>query len=286
MRIWLYTPVLHSYESIMKTPHLAQRVVDLAKETIQYLSLLNKHTDVYRRIQVFYHHFLTSAIASLFLASTHAPFEPGINFGEQCRDEFNMSMVLIEGMSAKSHVSQRLWSTIKELKKYAPNLGLQQDDDPRLRERAALTMAGMARGGLGQPPFDPLSMPNRHGSFSSASAGYQPTPSPGLTPGFGGQNCPPSRMGSLTPQTGGASPQAGGAGGILDQAALPPGGEKLNNNGLLLGAEMLKMYEALSNGVGHGGDDFFTGSADEYAAGAKLMHPFDEGVYTRMRKMF
>ncbi|KAL1875810.1 hypothetical protein Daus18300_003001 [Diaporthe australafricana] len=290
MRIWLYTPILHSATSIDNNPELAQRVVDLAKETIQFLSLLNAHTNVYRRIQVFYHHFLTSAIACLFLASTHAPAKPRY-FGAQCRDEFNMSMVLIEGMSAKSHVSQRLWKTIKELKKWAPKLGLEQDDDPRLRERAALTMAGMARGGLGQPSLDPLSIPNRHGSFSSASAGYQPTPSPGMTPGFVGQNCPPSRMGSLTPQAEAASPHnGGGAGSAQGQLALLPGGEKLNN-GLLLRTEMSKMFEQLSNGFGqgtqiHDGEDFLTGSPDEYSAGGQFMHALDEGVYTRMRKMF
>ncbi|KAI3392844.1 hypothetical protein diail_5050 [Diaporthe ilicicola] len=281
MRIWLYTPVLHNPSSIAKNPALAQRVVDLSKETIQYLSLLNAHTDVYRRIQVFYHHFLTSAIASLFLASGHNPGQ----FSAQCRNEFNMSMVLIEDMSAKSHVSQRLWKTIKELKKYAPRLGL-QDDDPRLRERAALTMAGMARGG--QPPFDPLSMPTRNGSFSSVSAGGQPTPSPGITPGFGGQNCPPSRMGSLTPHTGAASPYDGGA---QDQSGLPPGDGELKN-GLRLRAEMLKIYDAYSNGMGHGvqvqgGNDFFTGSPDEFSSAAgTFMHAFDEGVFTRMKKMF
>ncbi|KAJ0119486.1 fungal specific transcription factor domain-containing protein [Diaporthe amygdali] len=288
IRIWLYTPVLHSSESIQKNPEHAQRVVDLAKETIQYLSLLNTHTDVYRRIQVFYNHFLTSAIACLFLASTHAPWL----FSAQCREEFNMSMMLIEDMSAKSHVSQRLWSTIKELKAYVPGLG-RQDDDPRLREHAALTMAGMARMSRGgQPPPDPLLISNRHGSISSASAGYQPTPSPGLTPGLGGrQNLPPSRMGSLTPHAGRRSPHDGGASGVQGQDSAGLDGETLKN-GILLRMEMSKMFEALSNGVGLGaqphsdGDDSFTGSPNEYSAGGHWMPYSDDGVYPRMKMMF
>lgn len=269
---------------------LAQRVVDLAKETIQYLSLLNTSTDVYRRIQVFYHHFLTSAIACLFLASAHAP----MLFSAQCREEFNMSMVLIEDMSAKSHVSQRLWSTIKELKAYAPILGL-QDANPRLRESAALTMAGMARMSRGgQAPSDQLLISDRHGSISSASAGYQPTPSPGVTPGLGGQNYPPSRMGSLTPHAGGHSPQTGGVGSAQGQDFAAPNGET-PKNGLLLRTEMSKMFEALSNGMGYGaqlggggggGDGSFNGSPNEYSAGGHWMPYPDDGVYPRMKMMF
>lgn len=280
--------MLHSQESIENNIDVAQRVVDLAKETIQYLSLLNTHTDVYRRIQVFYHHFLTSAIACLFLASTHRPAD----FSAQCRQEFNMSMVLIEDMSAKSHVSQRLWKTVKELKAFAPTLGLaDKNDDPRLRENAALTMAGMARMSRGgQPPFDALSIPDRHGSISSASAGHQATPSPGMIPGLSGPNQPPSRMGSLTPHAGGVSPHNGGTSGAQGHGQPPPHGEDMKN-GLRLRTEMSRMFEALSNGLGHGaqmngGDEFFTGSPNGYTAGGQFMHDLDDGVYPRMKKMF
>ena len=192
-----------------------------------------------------------------------------------------MSMVLIEDMSAKSHVSQRLWKTVKELKAYAPTLGLaDKHDDPRLRENAALTMAGMARLSRGaQPPFDVLSVPDRQGSISSASAGHQATPSPGMVAGFGGPHQPPSRMGSLTPHAWGFS------------GAPPPGGEEMKN-GLRLRTEMSRMFEALTNGMGHGaqlpdGDDFFTGSPNEYSgAGGQFMYNADDGVYPRMKNMF
>lgn len=277
----MYTPVLHSVSSIVKSFDLAQRVVDLAKETIQYLSLLNTHTNVYRRIQVFYHHFLTSAIAALFLASTHNG-----QFTVQCREEFNMSMVLIEDMSAKSHVSQRLWATMNDLKAYTHASGLTDaDDDMRPRESAALTMAGMARMSRGaQPPYELLSVPSRHGSIGSASVGHQTTPSPGMNPGFTGPNHAPSRMGSLTPHAERVSPHTGGA---------PAASGEDVKNGLRLRAEMSRMFEALSNGVCrdgylHGGDDSFTGSDDEYSVGGgSFMHGTDGGgVYPLMKKMF
>ena len=122
MRIWLYTPVLHSASSINKNMEQAQMVVSLAKDTIRYLSRLNNGSDLYRRLQVFYHQFLTSAIAVLFLASTHQP----VQFSAHCREEFYLAMDLVKEMSAKSWVSQRLWRTIRSLKAYAPRLGLQQ----------------------------------------------------------------------------------------------------------------------------------------------------------------
>lgn len=225
-------------------------------------------------------------MACLFLGSTHRPDD----LSAQCRDAFNMSMVLIEDISSKSHVSQRLWQTVDDMKAYAPILGLAKTtDDRRVRQNAALAMAGMARMSRGgQPPFEVLSIPDRRGSISSASAGQQATPSPGIIPGFGGLNQPPSRMGSLTPHGGGASPHNGINGGA--QSAPPPGGEDVKN-GLRLRSEMSRMYEALSNGVGHGaqlngGDDLFDGSPNDYSAGEQFMNSPDHGVYQRMKKMF
>ena len=124
IRIWLHTPVLHSASSINDNMAQAQRIVDLAKDTIRYLYRLNNSSNIYRRIQVFYHQFLTSAIAVLFLASTHQP----VQFSANCREEFYMAMNLVKDMSAKSWVSQRLWRTIRSLKAYAPRLGLQDED--------------------------------------------------------------------------------------------------------------------------------------------------------------
>lgn len=204
-----------------------------------------------------------------------------------------MSMVLIEDLSPKSQVSQRLWATMRSLKAYAHTLPLTDwDDDMRPRESAALTMAGMARMSRGaQPPFELLSVPGRHGSISSASVGPQGTPSPGMTPGLSGPNQAPSRVGSLTPQAERVSSHSGGAGGPLGRGPPAPGGEDVKN-GVRLRAEMSRMFEALSNGVGHGGhlhggDDSFNGSDNEYSAGGgNFMHNADGGVYPLMKKMF
>ncbi|KPM34139.1 hypothetical protein AK830_g12432, partial [Neonectria ditissima] len=140
MRVWLYTPVLHSATSIMSHPVQSQLVVDIAKDTIRYLSHLNSTTNLYRRVQVFYHQFLTSAIAVVFLASVHAP----VRFSADCREEFYMALELVKDLSAKSWASQRLWRTIRSLKDVAPRFGLNPEEDPQ--STAALGMIGLARG--------------------------------------------------------------------------------------------------------------------------------------------
>lgn len=160
IRTWLYTPVLHSATSIMAHPLEAQRVVDLAKDTIQYLHHLNSTTNLYRRAQVFYHQFLSAAIAVVFLASVHAP----VRFSAVCREEFYMALDLVKDLSVKSWVSQRLWRTIKSLKDVAPRFGLNPDEDPH--SSAALGMIGLARGHMdtmqtSQPMFQHPPMPPR-----------------------------------------------------------------------------------------------------------------------------
>ncbi|KAI1765010.1 hypothetical protein GGR53DRAFT_491773 [Hypoxylon sp. FL1150] len=160
IRTWLYTPILHTHSSIMENLVFAERVVKLAKNTICYLTHLNNTTNIYRKIQVFYHQFLLSAIAVLFLASCHAP----VNFSSSCRNEFYMALELVKDMSSKSWVSRRLWSTIKSLREVAPRLGLAHDP----HSSAALTMAGLATGQMAAatPPVAP-------------GYGSQPSPVPG-----------------------------------------------------------------------------------------------------------
>ncbi|ORY58419.1 uncharacterized protein BCR38DRAFT_489345 [Pseudomassariella vexata] len=173
IRIWLHTPILHTHSSIMENLPQAERVVKLARNTIKYLRHLNNTTNIYRKSQVFYHQFLTSAIAVLFLASCHAP----VNFSSSCRDEFYMALELVKDLSSKSWVSQRLWRTIKSLKEVAPRLGLAEDP----HSNAALTMAGLATGHMGPTPTPPPGPP----SFSRPPRSVAGTP---VQPGDGARN--------------------------------------------------------------------------------------------------
>ena len=145
MRVLIYRPVLHSATSIMENRRNAQTVVEVAKDTIRVLTRLNETSDIYRTQQVCFNYFLTSSLAVLFLAVSHAPVE----FSRTVRDEFYMALDLIKGFSKESYISKRLWKTIKGLKEVGPKLGvvsrqaaLTNPNDPH--SSAAVAMAGLA----------------------------------------------------------------------------------------------------------------------------------------------
>lgn len=145
MLVYIYRPVLHSATSIMENRQYAQKVVNVAKDSIRVLFRLNETTDIYSTQQVCFNYFLISALAVLFLAVSHAPVE----FSQMVRDEFYMALDLVKGFSALSPVSERLWKTIKWLKEIGPKLGavsrqqaLTDPNDPH--SSAAVAMAGLA----------------------------------------------------------------------------------------------------------------------------------------------
>ncbi|KAJ9142436.1 Casein kinase II subunit beta [Pleurostoma richardsiae] len=279
IRIWLFTPVLHSASSIAVNMHLAQRAVELAKETIHYLTKLNNTSNLYRRIQVFYHQFLTSAIAVLFLASTHAPLQ----FSANCRDEFYMALELVKDMSAKSWVSQRLWRTVRGLKNYAPRLGLRRDDPGARESNAAQAMAGLAAG------------QHTNGVPTSAAAGSPGVISQAATLRY---PSPAARLGSVGPPR------------MPSSASTPaPQGQSLTddqNNGLLLQSEMTKIFEGYMgmSGIPHpfargGLHSVRTPDGGAYGTNGGVMSPREMsegsgpgyssdgvGVYQQLKEMF
>ncbi|KAI0465843.1 fungal-specific transcription factor domain-containing protein [Xylaria cf. heliscus] len=165
IRMWLHTPILHTHSSIMDNLRHAEVAVKLAKNTIRYLAHLNNTTNVYRKMQIFYHQFLSSAITILFVASCHAP----VNFSSSCRDEFYMALELLKDMSAKSWVSKRLWGMVKSLRDVAPRLGLAEDP----HSSAALTMAGLATGHAQPGPSPSTNSPFAQAHFVPQSPGFE-----------------------------------------------------------------------------------------------------------------
>jgi hypothetical protein len=131
----------------MENRHHAQQVVDVAKDTINTLTGVNQISDIYRTQQVMYNYFLVQALAVLFLSVAHAPAV----FCNQTRQEFYSAIEMIKGFSTKSHVSKRLWRTIRGLKDIGDKLGMMargsngssdQEVDPH--SDAAVAMVGMA----------------------------------------------------------------------------------------------------------------------------------------------
>lgn len=189
MRILIYRPVLHSASSMLasNSRDSAQKVVDIAKDTIRVLTHINTTSDLYRTQPMCFNYFLLSALAVLFLAVSHAP----VQFSEQCRDEFYMALELVRGLSVQSAVGKRLWRTIRSLKEIGPKLGLYARNgnsadetdttSPSQRQSQqaqhdAHSSAAMAMAGLAGHPIDEAAF------FATHQAGHVPTNSTMLSP--------------------------------------------------------------------------------------------------------
>ncbi|PCG91576.1 Casein kinase II, regulatory subunit [Penicillium occitanis (nom. inval.)] len=120
MKILIYRPILYTPSQIAQSPVEASTVIEIAKNTICFITHLNNSTDIYQLQQITFNWFLISALAVLFLAVAHAPAQ----FTSVCKDEFYMALGLIEGFSMHSYISQRLWKSIKGLRKLGPKIGL------------------------------------------------------------------------------------------------------------------------------------------------------------------
>ncbi len=148
-RIQIYRPILHSATSIMENRQSAQKVIEVAKETITMLIRVNQSTDLYRTQQVVYNYFLIQALAVIFLATSHAPAD----FFRQTREEFYGALDLIKGFSTRSYISKRLWTTIRGLKELGEKIGALarganpghiSDPAEDAHSNAAVAMAGLA----------------------------------------------------------------------------------------------------------------------------------------------
>ncbi|KAK0702889.1 hypothetical protein B0T21DRAFT_378198 [Apiosordaria backusii] len=247
VRIWLYTPVLHSATSIAENMQRAEKVVDLAKQTIRLLAHINQTTNLYRRCQVFYHQFLTSSIAVLFLASTHAPVE----FSANCRVEFYMALDLVRDMSAKSWVSQRLWRTIRSLKAVAPRLGLEEDFAPTPSTTRPPSMS-----------FPPQLHHHQGTSDHTQSRSHSLTQSSprtaGIAPSAQGAAQSHNSLSPFSPQIGSreASHHQSPAGSTPHQQHMHMDEQ---SNGLRLQSEMLRIYEGYAGLGGNGNVPTTTG---------------------------
>jgi hypothetical protein len=120
LRMLIHRPVLHTAAHIMRYPSESETVVEIAKDTIRFITRLNDTSDIYQLQQVAFNWFLVSAVAVLFLAVAQAPTQ----FSSSCKEEFFWALELVKGFSAQSYISRRLWKSIRSLRKLGPQLGL------------------------------------------------------------------------------------------------------------------------------------------------------------------
>jgi len=132
LRNLIYRPVLYHYSRISENRGHAQTAVDIARESVQFLSTLNRTTNFVNHQPVFFKHFLISAFAAVLLAVANA----SADFSHQVRDEFYMALDVFRSLSFKSTTMMRVWKTVKNLETIGSKLGLSrahetQDNDGR-----------------------------------------------------------------------------------------------------------------------------------------------------------
>ncbi|KAJ5795353.1 transcriptional regulator family: Fungal Specific TF [Penicillium paradoxum] len=120
LRMLIHRPVLHTSAHVTRYPGESETVVEIAKDTIRFITNLNDTSDIYQLQQVAFNWFLVSALAALFLAVAQAPSQ----FSGSCKEEFYRALQLVKGFSAQSYISRRLWKSIRTLRKLGPQLGL------------------------------------------------------------------------------------------------------------------------------------------------------------------
>ncbi|KAL5340676.1 hypothetical protein BJX70DRAFT_104091 [Aspergillus crustosus] len=118
LRMLIHRPVLHSAAHMMRFPTESQTVVDMAKDSIQFITQLHASSDIYQLQQVVFNWFLVSALMALFLAVAQMPSQ----FSTACREEFYMALELVKSVSTRSYISRRLWKSIKGLRRLGPQL--------------------------------------------------------------------------------------------------------------------------------------------------------------------
>ncbi|KAJ5027782.1 hypothetical protein J3E73DRAFT_229341 [Bipolaris maydis] len=120
LQLFIFRQELLNYHTMNEDLPNARFAVEAAKGNIRLLQKVSQMADVYSTQQAPFNHFLVSALAVLFLAVCHAPYQ----FKNACREEFVVALELIQGFSFESQVGKRLWKRVQHLKEISLSLGL------------------------------------------------------------------------------------------------------------------------------------------------------------------
>ena len=120
LRNLIYRAVLYSPTRIAENKSHAQIAVDIARNSVQFLSTLNRATNFVSEQPIFFKHFLISAFAAILLAAANAPAD----FSHQVSDEFYLALDLFRSLSSRSPIMARIWEMIKIFETSGPKLGL------------------------------------------------------------------------------------------------------------------------------------------------------------------
>lgn len=142
LKILALRPLLLSHQSSQNNLGLVREVVDTSTKSIRVLHTMSANTDIYRTRQVIFNHFLSSALAVLFLAAVYD--------AENQRDrtsharlledttELKNGLDLLDRHRRQSDFAARLWRTFARPRQHLISLEiLGPDSDPLFRDEAS-----------------------------------------------------------------------------------------------------------------------------------------------------
>ncbi|KAH8809356.1 hypothetical protein F5884DRAFT_402627 [Xylogone sp. PMI_703] len=157
LRNIIYHPALYSTSRILDNKRYAQVAVDIARESVRFISNLNRTTTFVSRYPVFFKHFLASAFANIVLAVTNAPDI----FAPQVCDEFYLVLDIFRDLKIKSTAMRRIWESLRAFEAMGPYIDLHKDHidstdsiiDKSAHSRSADCNSGIENKG-GPPEFE------------------------------------------------------------------------------------------------------------------------------------
>lgn len=126
LRNLLHRPVLHFPSRITNNMRYARTAVEIARESILYMSAVSETTNFLRMHPVLFKHFLISALSILLLAMANAWDE----LGRHVSEEFWQALDLFKVISVESPLVMRYWKTISALETLARKVGLPERQAP------------------------------------------------------------------------------------------------------------------------------------------------------------
>ena len=118
LRIILRKPDLLSRERIAQNVEAVELVVNLARDTVQHIYALHRTTGVYKKHRTAFDSFLVSAVAIFCLVTCYAPDA----FYSKVHHDFLIALEVVKGFLATSISAQRLWKTIRQIRRFSPLL--------------------------------------------------------------------------------------------------------------------------------------------------------------------
>jgi hypothetical protein len=139
MRILILRPLLFSQASFAANKVGVSRVLEVARDTIRVLAQLDATSDIYRKQQVIFNHFLAAALAVLSLVLAHEPQQRqqqgdakgNLTMFASAREEIFLALELVRSYSTFSSSSRKLWKTFGTLRELLSRLGLLKRDNQK-----------------------------------------------------------------------------------------------------------------------------------------------------------